>query len=200
MADHVISQKRMAHRTRFEFRDRSVGVHVEDNQAAVSFDQPYEEIPFETRSFTEKMMALRGAAIFLCLFASYQIFSYFLLEANVGALIAAGIQLAIAGLAEFGFRRSNVTFTMIDASRGTIFVIDDKAGPDILARIAERRRAALRSAAGEINFENPIDIEVEKFNWLREHDVITAEEHQQKLSALGKLSAANETPDPKRLH
>lgn len=200
MSDHVVTQKRLAHRTRFEFRDGVLGVHAEDNQAAVSFDQPYDEIPFETRSFTEKMMALRAAAIFFLAVAIYNVFSYFALGDAIGALITAGVQAVLAIAAEAGYRRSEVTFTLFDASRGTIFVIDDKSAPDIIARIAERRRAALRRIAGEINLENPIDLEVEKFNWLREHDVITAAEHREKLSALGKLSAANEIPNPKRLH
>ncbi|MEM1380189.1 MAG: hypothetical protein AAGH41_06145 [Pseudomonadota bacterium] len=200
MSETVFNQKRLAHRTRYEFRASNVGVKVEDNQAAVAFDQPYEEIPFEQRTFTEKMMALRAAAIFFLVMAAYRVFEGVLLDGGTAAYVIAGIQVVLAGAAEWGYRRTNVAFTVIDATQGSLFVINDKVGARIMAEITARRRQALRTAAGDINLENPIDFEVEKFKWLLDHDVITQDEHDEKLSALGQLASLDERPDPTRLH
>ncbi|NRA30800.1 MAG: hypothetical protein HRU11_11135 [Parvularculaceae bacterium] len=200
MAETTFHQKRLAHRTQFGFAERAVRVRIEDNQGAVEFDQPYDEIPFESRTITEKMMALRGAAIFFAVVAAYNFGSFALSGGADGGLISGAIHVVLAAAAEWGYRRANVSFTVIEATQGVVHIINDQQKDQILAMIGDRRRAVLRVAASEINIENPVDIEVEKFNWLHEHDVITDDEHREKLQALGKLSELGEMPSPKRLH
>lgn len=200
MTETTFEQKRLAHRTSFVFKERLVQVRIEDNQGAVEFDQPYDEISFESRTITEKMMALRGAAIFFAVVSAYN-FGGLALSGDLDAGLVTGIiHVTLAVLAEWAYRRANVEFTVVEATQGVLHVINDPQRDDILAMIADRRRAALRIAAAEINIENPVDIEVEKFDWLHEHDVITDEEHREKLQALGKLSHLGEIPTPKRLH
>ena len=199
-ADAIISQKRLAHRTSFTFGPRKLAVRMEDDRAAVAFEQPYEDIPFETRTFTEKMMALRGAAIFFGLVGCYQGFAYVMLDAGTGALVLSAVQFALAAAAEWGYRRSNVSFTVTDTPGGSIFVIQDRQHDDIMAAISDRRRSVLRSIAGDIDPENPVDFEVEKFTWLRDHAVITEDEFAEKLEALGKLSGRTVPTAPRRLH
>jgi hypothetical protein len=82
---------------------------------------------------------------------------------------------------------------------GQITVLNDKQHDRVVSAIEERRRAAIRTEAADIDLDRPVEMEIEKFDWLHRHGVITDEEHREKIDALGALSR-HDVLVPKRLH
>jgi hypothetical protein len=195
----VFEQKRLANRIALRFEDHALAYRFEDQNAAAEFEQPYAEIPFETRVYEEKVGPARAAAIFLLGVTVVGLVGYFfggpLGISPVGALF----NLALAGLLEFGYRRSRAEFTVFDAPMGQITILKDRQHDRVLSAIEERRRVAIRTEAVDINLDRPVELEVEKYDWLHKHGVITDEEHREKIDALGALSR-HDGPVPKRLH
>jgi hypothetical protein len=199
MANPVFEQKRLANRIRMTFGDHALAYRFEDQNAAAEFEQPYADIPFETRVYEEKVGPARAAALFMLGYAVVGLIGYYF--GGPIAVSPAGVwfELALAGLFEFGYRRSRAEFTVYDAPMGQITVLEDKQHDKIIRAIEERRRAAIRSEAVDINLDRPVEMELEKYEWLHKHGVITDEEHREKIAALGALQREDGTV-PKRLH
>ncbi|MCQ8186034.1 hypothetical protein [Parvularcula maris] len=199
MANPVFEQKRLANRIRMTFGDHALAYRFEDQNAAAEFEQPYADIPFETRVYEEKVGPARAAAIFLLGIAAVGLVGYYFGGPFSVSPVGAAINAGLAGLFEFGYRRSRTSFTVYDAPMGQITVLKDKQHDTINLAIEERRRAAIRSEAVDINLDRPVELELEKYEWLHKHGVITDEEHREKIAALGALQREDGTV-PKRLH
>lgn len=182
-------QKRFAHRTRFEFGDRGVSYHVKDHRSATDFRLAYAEIPFNKIFFVEQNSWLRNVGILWLVVGAAELIAYFI-DGTGGRVPFLWFLLGAGCLAAFQILKTR--FTIFETPHGRLFILEDNQHDEIVAALESRRDAFFKSAYGEIDFENDPDSEYQKFEWLRENDVISEEEFRAKISQL--RSAADSLP------
>jgi hypothetical protein len=65
---------------------------------------------------------------------------------------------------------------------GNVFVIQDKNHDKIIEELNKRRKSQLLQWYGEVNPENELEYEIQKFKWLVEQNVISKEESEKKIA------------------
>lgn len=79
---------------------------------------------------------------------------------------------------------AEVPAVLLFSERGELHVLEDGFQEEILAEIDARRRDQLRHWHAQIDFGNDPDREIEKFRWLRSHEVISETELAERISAI----------------
>jgi len=185
MSQEVFEQKRGQHRTRITFDEKAVMAYREDQHHAATFEVEYEELPFESHAHTEKMQPARAAAIFMLGYAVLGTASN-LLGGGVLALPpgTALFQVLLAGLFEFAYRKSRVSFTIMDTIRGSLFVIDDDQKDGIIEKLEKRRDAQILERHGAVDLLNHPEHERQRFGYLLEKGVIDRLRYEQALAEI----------------
>ena len=79
---------------------------------------------------------------------------------------------------------SKVTYTVYKTEGANIFVIQDKKHDALVEELMKRRKAQLIAWYADINMENDVTNEINKFEWLAKQEVLTEEESRQKIEEL----------------
>jgi len=74
---------------------------------------------------------------------------------------------------------TKVKYSVFKAEKGTVYVIKDAKHDENINELNSRRKKQLLDWYGEINMENDLQKEINKFNWLSEQKIITKEEADQ---------------------
>lgn len=181
----VFDQKRASHRVHLAFEPEHLAVRYEDDQTTNSFDQPYDDIAFDATELKEKKGAARAAAIFFLGFAVFGLVNYYFGGFAFSlSPVGAAIQLALAGLFEFAYRKTQVTFTIFDASRGGILIIQDDKHDEIVAELTKRRNEQVEARFGVVDTDNDPDAERAKFKWLLDHEVIDQHRYEEAMEEI----------------
>ncbi|KZN52768.1 hypothetical protein N474_22625 [Pseudoalteromonas luteoviolacea CPMOR-2] len=86
---------------------------------------------------------------------------------------------------------SKVKYSVYQAERGNIFVIQNKEHDKIVNELNQRRSAQLLDWYGEINPENELENEINKFKWLADQNVMTTAEAEAKIAQVEWLHKEN---------
>ena len=86
---------------------------------------------------------------------------------------------------------SKVKYSVFKFERGNVFVIQDKAHDEIIDELNRRRKLQLLSWYGDVNPENDLEHEIQKFRWLADQEVISKEESEQKIAQAELLAKDN---------
>ena len=90
---------------------------------------------------------------------------------------------------------SKVKYSVFQLERGNIFVIQDKNHDNIINELNLRRNTQLHEWYGEIDPENELENEINKFKWLADQNVITSEEAETKIAQVEFMHKENsDTP------
>jgi len=190
---HYSQKALIFNRAEFEFRDKSLEVTIDDGRLRVGFTVPYHEIGTKRsiKSFPEKAIPRLGYAL--------------LFGALTGALLTGG---DFGGLSEtlyvvcllLGFvlvitrRYARFDATRIPLATGnTILVFQDSMHHIILGEIYKRRKADIIRLHGEVDALNHPQLELKKFLWLKEENIISEHEFEEarlKIATLSKTPAA----------
>ncbi|MGV6819322.1 MAG: hypothetical protein ACWA5T_02360 [Parvularcula sp.] len=182
-------QKRLAHRTRFEFGERGLSYHVKDQRSATDFKLAYGEIPFNKIFFVEQNNWLRNVGILWLVIGAAELIAY-VVDGTGGRVPFLWLLLGAGCLSAYQILKTR--FTIFETPHGRLFILEDAQHDEIVGALEDRRDAFFRSAYGEVDFENDPDSEYQKFEWLRENDIISEEEFRAKISQL--RSAADSLP------
>ena len=63
-----------------------------------------------------------------------------------------------------------------------MFVIQDKQHDEIINALQSRKKQQLLAWYGDVNPDNELQTEIQKFHWLAEQGVLTQEESEQKIA------------------
>lgn len=88
--------------------------------------------------------------------------------------------------------------TVYNTEQGEVVVLHDGQHKQLLNELDKRKREQMRDWYGQINFNNGIEQEINKFRWLLEEKVLTKREVEQKIAAL-EINRHNEDPMPAEL-
>ena len=90
------------------------------------------------------------------------------------------------------YRFKTTHYTIVDAEKGRIFIIQDAQHSKILDEISIRRNKQWKLWYGSVNYENDPQSELIKFKWLLDKNVISEDEFKTVKLDLGQ---ENETPE-----
>ena len=76
---------------------------------------------------------------------------------------------------------SKTTYTIYETKEVNLFIIQDKQHDEIANELMSRRKKQLFDWYADINMENDLTNEINKFKWLVEQEVLSEEESKQKI-------------------
>ncbi|MBN3495445.1 hypothetical protein [Vibrio neptunius] len=76
---------------------------------------------------------------------------------------------------------SKVTYTIYKTDNARLHIIHDKQHDAIVNELMSRRKAQLLAWYADVNVDNDLTNEINKFKWLAEQEVLTEEESKQKI-------------------
>ena len=77
---------------------------------------------------------------------------------------------------------TKVSYTVFQAERGNIFIIKDKKHDALIDELKIRRKKQLLSWYGDVNPNNELENEIDKFKWLVKQNVMSDEEAKIKIA------------------
>lgn len=175
-----ITQKRFSNRATFGFGEARLAYTISDASGSRSFAIEYGYIPTDVGELEERAPWLRDAGIFLgalgLLLTGVQL--------ALGQPPAALVWLPIGALALVAYRVLRARFTVIPTEMGRIFVLRDARHDEVMDQLERRRMAQWRQWYAEVDLDNDPDSEMDKFDWLRERNVISEAEYREAMKAI----------------
>lgn len=183
-----IVQKKKTNKHTFTFHDDHFNFAYEDKSGSGDTDMNYMDFPQKSSVQIEQNEWLRNVGylwIALGVFQlGYAIYSEVSLSGK-GFWILIGLACVI--WAHF----SKVKYSVFRAERGNIFVIQDKSHDRIIDELNGRRKSQLLRWYGEVNPENDLESEIQKFKWLVDQEIISKEESEKKIAQAELMKKAN---------
>ena len=167
-------QKKNATTTEFTFEADKLRYSVEDSSGRNGFSVPYEEFPNEAGELVEKNPWYRNVAVLWMLLGAVAMAFNYVESGEVG-----GVFWLVLGLITYGiYRYKKTEYSVFNTAYGRVFVIKDKDHDAIVDEIRSRKRSILRERFGTIDFNNPPEVELRKFQLLKEEGAISEEEYE----------------------
>lgn len=192
----IVQQKRSNKHT-FTFNDEQFNFAYEDKTGSGDVDMDYADFPRKSSVRIEQNEWLRNVGYLWCAIGTIQL----------GVAIYAGAPLAGKGfwlLLGFGClaweRLSRVKYSVFQAQKGSVFVIQDKRHDEIISELNARKKSQLLKWYGEIDLENGIQNEINKFRWLCEQQALTKEEADIRIAQIQAAQSENIRPPSERLN
>ena len=177
-----LKQKKWSNEHIFSFDSETFNFAYKDKSGAGDFDIPYEEFPLKSQVKIEQNDWLRNAGYIWCVIGALQIL-YTLLNGEHAS--SSGFWLFIGLLCLFAHYFTKVRYSVFQTGVANVFVIQDGRMHDkVIEEIKSRKKALLKSRYGEINSDNSIENEINKFKWLAEQQILTKTEADMKIAQL----------------
>ena len=139
---------------------------------------------------------LRNVGILWCLLGCYRVGTAIY---SGSSLSGTGFWLLIGLVCIVWYTLSKTKSSIFKTDAGNIFVIQSKNHDQIITEIKTRKKQQLLRWYGEIDLENELEHEINKFNWLADQNVITKEQAQQRIAQV-ELAHTQESPEQERLN
>jgi len=180
-----IIQKKKANKHTFTFNENQFNFAYEDKSGSGDIDLNYAAFPQKNSVRIEQNEWLRNVGFLWCLLGLLQIG----LAINSGSSLSGkGFWLLIGSICIAWAHFSKVKYSVFHSEHGNIFIIQDKKHDEIIDELNSRRKKQLLDWHGEINHENNLQDEIEKFRWLAEQKIMTTEEAEKKIAQLELLN------------
>ncbi len=183
-----ILQNKRSNKHSFTFSDDFFNFAMENKSGSDDVDLNYADMPKKRSIKIEQNEWLRNVGYLWCALGSFQL----LYAAYLGdSLSGRGFWLMVGFVCLIWAHFSKVKYTIFKAERGTVYVIHDKNHDIIIDEIATRKKSQLLTWYGDVNLENDLESEINKFKWLAEQNVITKEESEKKIAQAELMNASN---------
>lgn len=175
-----VIQKHLSNRATFRFGKAQLVYTIRDASGCRSFAVEYGYIPTEASELEERGPWLRDVGIFLTVLGLLLTG----VQLALGQPPAALIWLPIGFLTLLAYRGLRTRYTVIATEMGRIFVIRDGRHDEVMDELSRRRTAQWRQWYAEVDLDNDPDSEMDKFDWLRERNVISETEYQEAMKTI----------------
>lgn len=163
-------QKKGSIKHTFEFKPNYFNFAYDDKSGSADFDFNYGDLPKKTATQIEENEGIKIIGYLWCLLGFYELGSALYHDlATTGK--AFWIIMGLLCLLWSKFTR--VEYTIFRAEQGNVFVLRDKQHDRIIDELKRRRKEQLLSWYGDVNLENTLDQEINKFNWLVDQGVLS---------------------------
>jgi hypothetical protein len=202
MSDAVITQRRIGLRFCFEARDDALRYSARDYSGERTIEIPYESInlsqaAYVTLTATPLFRRLFGLVVLLFLMAA-AISAIDLNLAIICAFATGPLSLTIIVARLTGW--SNIRFKLFQlqplppGALGPMRVIDDAVGAEIITVIEESRKAKFRRLYATANLAVDPVHEIGRLTWLKDNDIISANEWQAEVEQVKAAAPKSEFP------
>lgn len=174
-----IVQKKNSNKHTFTFMEDHFNFAYKDKSGSDDTDLNYADLPKKASIQIELNEWLRNVGYLWCLVGIVQLGFAIYSDASLSGK-SFWILLGLVCVAWANF--SKITYSVFKAKEANIFIIHDKHHEKIMNELNSRKKLQLLKWYGELNTENSLEQEVNKFKWLYEQDVITKEESEQKIA------------------
>lgn len=193
-----ITQKKMSNRHTFSFNDDSLNFAYSDKSGSGDVDIPYAHFPQKSFIKIDQNEWLRNVGILWVIIGVLQ-FGTALYAGHFA--VATMFWLTLGAICLAWAHYSKVKYTVYQAEKGSIYVIQDRNTHDqIISEIRSRRKKQLLDWYGEIDTENAPENEIEKYKWLCEQEVLSKQEAEQKISQVQLAHTLAATNNPTQLN
>lgn len=188
-------QKKGSTKHTFTFNDDFFNFSYKDKSGSGDTDFNYGDLPRKSSLKIEENEWARNVGYLWCLLGvSYSIYDSYILETlKIDFLL---ISLGL-GCLLWAFL-TKISYTVWQTERGNIFVIKDKKHDDVIDELNTRRKKQLLSWYGDINPDNELENEIDKFKWLVKENVMSDEEARVKIAEV-EFSHANSLTSSEQL-
>lgn len=174
-----IRQKRFSNKTIFEFGDETLKYTVEDKGGAGDLIINYADFPQQSSMKEERNDWLKNVGLLWVALGTFQIGSAIVADSS---LSGKGFWLMVGLFCLAIYKIATTKYSVFSAEHGTIYVIRDKKHDEIVSAINDRRKKQLLMWYGDVNPENKLETEIEKFRWLSDQNVISKDEAERKIA------------------
>jgi hypothetical protein len=181
-------QKKKSNKLTFTLHENYFNFAYKDKSGSGDTDMNYADFPQKSSVQIEQNEWLRNVGYIWIILGIFQLSYAIYLQSSLsgeGFWLVIGILFVI--LAHF----SKVKYTVFRSERGNIYVIQNKKHDRIINEINKRRKDQLLQWYGEVNTDNELENEIQKFKWLVEQNVMTNEEAEQKIAQAEFLKKEN---------
>lgn len=185
-----IVQKMRSNKHTFRFEDDYFNFAYEDKTGSGDADMKYANFPNKPIVKIEQNEWLKNVGYIWCAIGVFQLGYAMYLEAS---LTGKGFWLMVGVICLVWAYFSTVKYSVYQADEGNIFIIQDKKHDEIVNELNNRKRKQLLDWYGEVNPENNLESEIEKFKWLVDQNVISKEESEKKIAQAELIH--NDNPD-----
>lgn len=174
----------------YSVRDLSGAVQYTVKYEAIIADQPFKFLVKNQLFFKYVMRALAASLVvpsILLIMHNNLAYPTLVLWAFIFAALYCSFSMNLFAIDYTMMKMNPIPPGMSD--KAAIRVINDKDGSSIINAIQTRWKERLRRLHAEINFSNDATKEVAKFNWLKDHSVITADECREAIEKVQAMAA-----------
>lgn len=176
----------------FDFKKDELIFSLKDSSTNTVTAIPYLQITSESTDFTEKNDWYRNVGIiWIVIGAIFEIPA--LLNGTPKLPIWSGLGLLMLLIYMATKKRYTILHT---ATRSNIVILHDEQHNAIVKQIRDTRREKFKEKLGDINIHNDPELEKQKFEFLFKEDVISAQERDNAIAQIDKLTNERGTPSP----
>lgn len=176
-----VIQKKGSNKHTFDFKEETVNFAYEDKTGSGDADFYYGDIPKKSSIRIEQNDWLKNVGYLWLVLGVFEV-GLSLYTESFSAGKAFWVFLGVVCL--ICFYLTKVKYTIFQADKGSIYVIQGKDHEKIIEEIMTRRNHQLLNWYGNINFENDLEKEKSKFKWLFEQGVISNEDLDIKIAQI----------------
>jgi len=174
-----LKQKRFSNNHSFTFNEDTLNFAFKDKSGSDDFDLQYADFPEKSSISIEQNEWLRNVGFLWCLLGAYRMGTAVY---NDLSLSGTGFWFFLGIICLIWFACTKVKYSVFKTEAGNVFVINDSNHDKIISEINKRKKAQLLKWYGDINIENELESEVNKFKWLADQNVITKNEAEEKIA------------------
>lgn len=185
----IIKQKKLSNQHTFTFNLESINFAYNDKNGSGDMDIKYEDIAAKPHIRIEQQIWLKHVGLIWGVYGLVQVTLKLInhQQPNLFWLLS-GLACLV------WYYVSRITYTVFPTSEGNIFIIQDKKTHDqVRDEIVKRRKTQLLAHYDGINFENGLENEIKKFNWLVEQKALTRDEADLRIREAGNAFLQMET-------
>ncbi len=171
-------QKNTDTQTRFIFEKNSFCYFVKDKHSKGEFVIPYDSVKSNISEIFESNNVFKHYSIYCFMVALIYIPIAIFISVKNFKVIFSPIFLVAAIIFYYLYIRSKATYTVLQSSVKTVYIIKDDQHDEILQRIMNERKNIFLAEYGTVNLKNNPENELKKFEWLLEQKIITQTEFE----------------------
>ncbi|HHG3261934.1 TPA: hypothetical protein ACPVXX_004568 [Vibrio parahaemolyticus] len=173
-----VVQKKGKNKFTFSFGDDRFNYGYEQSSGKGDVDLYYGDLPHKSSEIIEQNEWLRNVGILWIVIGVFQSgYGSFARE----AFYLDPMWILIGGACLIWAVVSKITYTVYNTNEVNLLIIQDKQHDAVVDTLMSRRKEQLLAWYSDINMENELANEINKFKWLAEQKVLSEEESKQKI-------------------
>lgn len=189
------AQKRLGTNISFDFAETEVTHAIRDKSGERDAVIDYADIGLGKRRVFDNKDWYRNVGVLWCIIGVASI-GFDLYNGSLGVL--SGFWLVIGTGCLIYYFATKTSYTVIETQNASLWVMEDRQHPSIVAEIENRRKARLYNLYGALNLDNDADQELAKIEWLVKQKVITRAEADLQAAQIRSGNLAS-LPSPEKL-